>query len=231
MFEISHRFDMPVSEGAEAFWGLDGDVRNRMGLSYSVSDRLRLGVLRSNFQDNIELNAKFVPISGGPDALPLKVGVMGGVAWNTNISPTEGSTENEMQAYAQLILNALVGDRVALGVVPSYLHNRRIRDFDEDGTLSIGLNSQVFLTSSMSFLAEWIIVEEALDAQTTTAVGATNHDVGSFGLEFTTRGHVFKLMLTNQSRMNPTQILAGAPYAFEPDEWRPGFNITRILPF
>ncbi len=231
MFEISHRFDLPVSDGAEGLWGLDGGVRNRISLSYSISDQLALGLVRSNFQDNVELNAKFVPISGGPAGMPLRVGAMAGVAWNTQLSIVEGNEDNEMQAYGQLIVNALIGNRVALGVVPSYLYNRRVRDFDENNALALGLNGQLSLSPAMAFIAEWIFVEEGLDIITSTATAALNHDVGSFGLEFTTRGHVFKLVLTNQVRMNQTQVLAGAPYAFEADEWRPGFNITRVLPF
>jgi hypothetical protein len=31
--------------------------------------------------------------------------------------------------------------------------------------------------------------------------------------------------------MNPTQFLGGSNVSFEPDEWRFGFNITRLLPF
>jgi hypothetical protein len=31
--------------------------------------------------------------------------------------------------------------------------------------------------------------------------------------------------------MNPTQVLGGTPVDFEPDEWRFGFNLTRLLPF
>ena len=56
-------------------------------------------------------------------------------------------------------------------------------------------------------------------------------DVGTFGVELETRGHFFKIVLTNQNRLNPTQFLSGTEFDFKPDEWRLGFNITRILPF
>jgi hypothetical protein len=31
--------------------------------------------------------------------------------------------------------------------------------------------------------------------------------------------------------MNATQVFPGAAVEFEPEEWRFGFNITRLLPF
>lgn len=221
LFEISHRFDRAVSEGVDAFWGLDGPVLNRLGLTYAPSGSVMLGVLRSNFQDNVELNAKLGLFQGGV-ALPTEVAVMAGVAWNTEPTLIQGATDNESQFYAQLILNAMVGGRLAVGVVPTYLRNPRIRDFESVNAFSLGLNGQLYMSDAVSFLAEWIVSEERTGLE---------NDAGTFGIELETRGHHFKLLITNQARMNPTQYLAGTPTNFEPDEWRFGFNITRLLPF
>ena len=57
------------------------------------------------------------------------------------------------------------------------------------------------------------------------------HDSGTFGVEFQTRGHFFKIVATNQQLLNPTQILGGSRASFALDELRLGFNITRLLPF
>ena len=72
-------------------------------------------------------------------------------------------------------------------------------------------------------MGEWILSEARGDDLT--------HDGGTFGIELRTRGHFFKIVVTNQSRMNPTQFLGGTNKAFRPDEWRFGFNLTRLLPF
>jgi hypothetical protein len=99
LFEISHRFDRPFSAGVDALWGLDGPVYNRLGLTYSVIDRLAFGVLRTNVQDNVELNAKAGIWSGGGGRMSLEVAAMGGVAWNTQVTEIEGAEDNEMQLY------------------------------------------------------------------------------------------------------------------------------------
>ena len=87
LFEISHRFDTPISRGADALWGLDGPVFNRLGLTYAPHDQLMLTVLRTNRDDNVELNAKFRALEAGPDAMPLEVAALGGIAWNTEVFP------------------------------------------------------------------------------------------------------------------------------------------------
>ncbi len=124
LFEISHRFFPPVSDGASALWGLDGPARDRLGLSYSLTDRATVGILRSNYEDNVELNGKLSVLRGGLDGPPLEVTAMAGVAWNTQSpSMVQGAEDNEVQAYGQIVLNAGLGDRLALGVVPTYLRN------------------------------------------------------------------------------------------------------------
>ena len=223
LFEISHRFDTPVSDGASALWGLDGPAYNRLGLSYSASDRLAIGVLRTNVQDNLELNAKVGLWSGGEGgSLPVEIAIMGGVAWNTQVFEVDGAEDNEMQAYGQLILNTLLGERVAVGLVPTYLYNPRILDLDEESALALGLVGQLYATSSMSLFVEWLVSEERADQE---------NDPATFGVELETRGHFFKLIFTNQARLNPTQYLGGTSTDFEPEEWRFGFNIQRLLPF
>jgi hypothetical protein len=221
LFEISHRFDAPFSNGSSDLWGLDGPAYNRLGLSYVVHERAQLGILRSNIEDNVELNAK-VGVWSASGGVPLELAVMGGVAFNTQVFEIEGAEDNEVQLYAQLILNALLGERFAVGVVPTLLHNQRLRDVDAHQAVAVGVHGQLYVSPSMSVLAEWLLAP---------ARAGLESDPATFGLEFETRGHFFKLLVTNQARLNPTQFLAGTPTSFEPDEWRFGFNITRLLPF
>ena len=216
-FEISHRFAPPVSEGADALWGFDGPVINRIALRYAASDDVMLGVQRSNRSDNLEFDAKARVFSAG-GALPLAVALMGGVALNTQLPDAPGIEGNEPQWYGQLVVNTRLGGAFALGVVPTILGNPDIDTEDKGTTVSIGLNGQYYLTRRVSLLGEWIVSEEH-PAQT--------YDSGTFGVEMRVGGHFFKIVLTNQQLMNPTQNLAGAAVKFEPDEWRVGFNIPR----
>jgi hypothetical protein len=222
LFEVSHRSVTPFSNGAEDLWGLDGPMVNRLGLAYSAHDRVVLGILRSNVLDNTELNVKAGLWSGGSATLPIKIAAMGGVSWNTDVNVTPTVEDNEMQAYGQLIVNTLIGERFAIGAVPTFLSNPRLQDADADNAFFVGVNGQVYLTPSMSVLVEWVAGEGIAEAP---------YDPITFGFEFNTGGHVFKLLSTNQSRMNPAQIVAGAAAEFEPDAWLFGFNITRLLPF
>ena len=220
LFEISHRFFPPVSEGLEALWGLDGPVANRLGLAYAVADRAMVGIVRTNVDDNIELNAKGRLFEGGSESVPIMIGLMGGLAWNMSASGGSGADDNESQAYAQVMVNALIGGRLGVGLAPTFLKNPRIQDTKSETTFVLGIHGQAYLSEQVSLLGEWIISEHRTDLE---------HDSGTLGVELETGGHFFKIVLTNQYRMNPTQVLGGTPYQFSPKHWRLGFNVTRLL--
>lgn len=224
LFEISHRFGTPVSRGGDALWGLDGPAFIRLGLTYSATDRLAFGVQRTNFRDNLEVNSTANLFEGNVGVVPVEVAVKGGAAWNMEVFevPAHGGEDNEFQWYGQLILNAMLGGRLAVGVVPTYIRNPHILDFETEDGFALGLAGQLYLNNTISVLGEWTISEEGPDQE---------FDAGTVGVELETRGHFFKIVLTNQTQINPTQFLGGAPVDFEPDEWRLGFNITRLLPF
>lgn len=220
LFEISHRFTPAISDGSEAFWGLDGPVINRLGLAYAVTDAALLGVRRSNLADNVELWGSARLIEGGSEGLPFAFGVTGAIAWNT--SPPQSVPDNETQAYLQGVLDVGLGEIVSVGIVPTYLRNPRIRDVEPDDAFVLGLHGRVLATENLGLIAEWIVSEER---------SGRAFDSGALGVEIRTRGHFFKLLLTNQTRMNPSQLLGGSAVEFTPDEWRIGFNITRRIAF
>ncbi len=256
VFEISHRFGY-LSGGASDLWGLDGFVLNRLGLAYAPHDLLTVGILRSNSSDNTEFNARLTGLAFDAPTGPVEFAAQAGVAWNLQVEEdghvghehvilrgdkagsaarstdsaarSTGSaarstgTAKPAQAYAQVIANAMVGGRLALGVVPTLLWNPRIEDDHPVSTVSVGVNGQLYLDRMWSLFGEWIISQPREDQK---------YDSGSFGVEIRTRGHFFKLLVTNQHQMNPTQTLAGAAEDFlDPGSWRFGFNIQRRLRF
>lgn len=216
-FEISHRFSPPVSEGVDALWGFDGPVNNRIALRYAASDRVLLGLQRTDVADNLEFNAK-VRLGHGGGSTPFIVALQGGLAVNTQLPEVAGIDGVEPQYYAQLLLNAKLGSVLAVGVVPTLLGNPDIDATDKGTALAVGLHGQYWVSRRVSLLAEWVVSESHPGQE---------FDTGTIGVESRVGGHFFKLVLTNQVFLNPTQLLAGAARQFKPDEWRVGFNITR----
>ena len=213
LFEISHRFVPAVSTGSETLWGFGGPVLLRLGLAWAPTDDVMLRVIRSNLNDNLDFGIKARLFELGNSVL---IGANAGMARNSDDGPATKTT----QYHAQLMVNAALGDRFAIGIVPGLVSNPWIFS-DTDGTSAVlGVNAQYWTSERMSLIGEWTFSPEA---------GDLIYDTGSFGIEAETGGHFFKIVVTNSFRLNPAQALAGAEEKFDVDNLRFGFNITRVL--
>ena len=221
-FEIAHRFQPPLSDGADAFWGLDGPANMRLGLGYAPLDRLLVTLARSSFMDNWDLQVKLRAWEHDEFPLPIRVALQGGAGWSSDVPERDSGDPGNFQYYAQLILNTGVADRLAIGVVPSYVYNVLLDRIDPVHDLFWGVYGQLYLTNYLSVLGEWNSGENGAELQ---------NQAGTFGVELETGGHFFKIFLTNSVRLNPTQFLVGTDFPFDGDELRLGFSITRLLRF
>jgi len=221
-FEISHRFLPSIKNGAKDFYGLDGPVNMRIALGYAITNDLVLTLARSNVDDNVDLKGKYRLLQFKDTFLPLLVGIQIGIARNTQLSKQVVSGSRTYQYFGQIIFNTMIGKKLGIGLVPSYLYNSNIYRSDIQSSLTLGVNLQYYISNLLSVLAEF----------NPTVNGYRNRfDSFAMGFELETGGHFFKIILTNNAKLNPTQFLSGADKRFDDGEWRIGFNITRLLKF
>lgn len=220
---IAHRFGTPVSGGIANFFGLDGPANIRLSLAYAPSDHLLVTLGRSNWRDNVDLSLKWRALSIRSRTLPLAVAVAAGGAWNTEMPLRRAADKRNLQFFAQLIVNTMVGQHVALGVVPSYLRNPAPEANVAADALTLGAYTDIYLSPMWALVGEWNM------SAPQPGFPDYDHDALAFGVQLETGGHFFKLLVTNNPAPNESQYLAGAPYSTAPREWRLGFNITRLL--
>ena len=81
-FEISHRFNTPISAGWGELYGFDGSVSMRLALGYAITDHLLFTLGRSNIDGNIDYRFKYKAFQIRNDVLPTLVSVRIGGAYN-----------------------------------------------------------------------------------------------------------------------------------------------------
>jgi len=221
-FEISHRFLPPIKNGTKDFYGFDGPVNMRIALGYAVTNDLVVTLGRSNVEDNLELKGKYRALQLKETFLPLLVGVQIGIARNTQTFGQTANAGRTYQYFGQLIFNTMIYKTFGIGIVPSYLYNSNIYVNEVQNSFTLGMNFQYYVSKMVSVLAEF----------NPTVNGYVNRfDSAAFGVELETGGHFFKIILTNNAKLNSTQFLSGADKTIGGGEWRLGFNITRLLKF
>jgi hypothetical protein len=229
-FEISHRFQPPVTEGYEALYGFDGPVKMRLAVGYAVFDNCMVMLGRTNIDDNTDLELKYRILHPEKGSIPIMAAIQIGAAWNITetfrlnqqgdmIVRPKGH-KRHFQYFSRLIVDFMPFSKLAIGLVPSYLYNSDINAKDIDDTFLLGTHCQLFLHRRWSLIGEWSFI---------LSNKSNWHNPVGIGVELETGAHIFELFVTNQLRMNSTQYIAGADYPFDDDNLRIGFFINRIL--
>ncbi len=219
-FEVSHRFTRPVTTGYETFWGFDGPATIRLALGYAVTDNFMVHVGRSNVTDNLELQFKHKLWERNSDVLPLMFSIRGAVVYNGEVFTPLKINSMRYQAYGQAILNTQLGESLALGLVPSYLYNADIFANETQYSFTLGSAAQYYFSTRMSLLAEW--------NPTVSGLRQTYNSI-TLGLEIETGGHFFKIVLSNNDKVNTSQYLVGADKDVTQGDVGFGFMITRTF--
>ncbi len=224
-YEISHRF-LPSLGTEGAYFGIDGPAHMRMALAYGITNRLLVNLGRSNFNDQVDLRFKYKVFQMRNKTVPFLAALRAGTAWTTRVTGREKTDSRNFQYYGQLILNTLLYEKVGIGLIPSYLYNSHIYCKDNQYSFTLGSYLQYYVAASWSLY---------LEMNNTVSGYRHSNDAIALGVELETGGHFFKIFITNSSALNPAQFLAGADLKYLNgsfgDNWRLGFNITRILKF
>ena len=232
-YEISHRFFPAIDEGYDANFGFDGPANIRMALSYGISDRTMITLGRSSLLDNLDLQLKYRLFDWHNDALPSSFALRVGWAWNTEIPAIvdRGRLDaDNFQYYAQLVYNTLLLDgKLGVGLVPSYLYNSAIFSVDKQYTFTLGSYFQYYINDTWGLLLEYSPAIAGYQGIIAPGEAGRSHDSLGMGLSIGTGGHFFYIFATNNTRLNPSQYLVGAPDSASPDNWKVAFGITRHL--
>ncbi|MFW6276115.1 MAG: DUF5777 family beta-barrel protein [Bacteroidota bacterium] len=221
-FFVGHRFQVPVSAGAEDLFGIDGGVIMRLALGYAVTDKLMVTLGRSNREGNWDLRAKYRALSFRNETAPLQISFMGAAAYSQKpiVEPEENI--NRLQAYGFVIANTLIDKKLGLGITPGYLYNAYppCACDDKQYSFTMGAYAQYFIDDMWSVIVE---------ANPTVSGWRQYHDSYTFGTELEAGGHFFKFFLGNNVNTNMVHFLSGAPVPLSFDNLHLGFQITRTL--
>jgi hypothetical protein len=236
LFLISHRFNPPIGQGYDAFFGLDGSGIIYLSLGYALTDEWLVALGRSNSADVVELQMRYqVAQQGSARGSPVGLAAQGAVNWVTE-TPPDGASRWRSEAFkftGQVSLTRDFSDRLGLALVPGVTVNPAERVDGEAALLTLGLGARWTFYQNLALVAEWVPIVSGY-TRTRTFGNDIRFDTWGGGLEITTGGHVFQIILTNSVGLTSDQYLRGGDLdirdALEGD-LRLGFNIFRILNF
>lgn len=225
-FLIHHRFGL-INSGAYEFFGLD-NATIRIGLNYSITDRLTIGVGRSSFNKVYDgyLKYKLLRQSSGSRGMPLTATLFVSSTIQTLRSSNpaiEIPFERKLAYTFQALLARKFTESLSLQLMPSWVHRNYVSNpADVNNLFALGIGGRLKFSQRMAVTAEYYYRLNGTDVN-----GLYNSL--SVGIDIETGGHVFQLMFTNSRQMIEKGFIGETDGTWEKGDIHFGFNISRVF--
>jgi hypothetical protein len=225
-FTIMHRFGR-INSGAYDFFGLD-NANIRLGLDYSITNNLTVGIGRSSFNKVYDGFVKYRVLrqSSGKVKFPVTVTLNGGVSIETLRSPDPEVSipfDQKLSYLAQVLIARKFGEAISIQLMPTLIH-RNFVDLpgEKNTTLALGAGGRVKISKRIALTAEYYPMLTGNDVDNI-------YNSLSIGFDIETGGHVFQLMFTNSRQMVEKGFITETDGEWGNGDIHFGFNISRVF--
>lgn len=224
-FRILHRFGA-INGGPYELFGLD-QANMRMSFDYGITDRLQVGIGRSNIGKEYDglVKYKILRQSSGARQMPVSVSWVSGALINSQRWPDpnrENLFSSRLSYYHQLLIARKFNESFSLQLSPTLVHRNLVpnREIPND-VFAIGMGGRVKLSNRIATTFDYFYV---LPGQ------LPNHRNSlSVGFDIETGGHVFQLHFTNSRGLNERQFITGQNGSWLDGDIHFGFNLSRVF--
>jgi hypothetical protein len=231
-FFIGHRFLQDIKDaGLGGLFGFDSSAIVAYGVRAGLTNRVGVGVMRSNLSKVISLTST-LQVSRQSNEVPLTVQVRGGVDGKENFGLCDTqenfACQRDYSPFLQATVVRTFKDRLSVLASPIFAFNTRnektfvppafLFGNEHNHTISLGLGVGIRFMPSVSLVGEYIPRLDGFRGEFKDRPGV------SIGLQKSTFRHTFELVVSRQEPITPARV------AFQgTDTFRIGFNIYRRL--
>ena len=215
---ISHRFGR-INSGGYNLFGLD-DSNVRLGLEYSLSDRITLGFGRNSLNKVYDGFIKARILEQRTIGMPLSATWVSDVSVYTLKRPDLPMTFQRRLRYVhQVLLARKFSPLFSLQLMPTLVHRNLVSSETEPNNLAaLGIGSRLALSRRVSLTGEYYY---------RFGKDLPGHNSLGIGVDIETGGHVFQLHFTNSNEMTPSGFIPSTQGNFFDGDIHFGFNVVR----
>jgi hypothetical protein len=228
---FQHRFGT-ISGGENDLLGIYGAANIRIGVAYTLHERVQIGFgteKNRKLQDfNLKLGLLQQTRSG---RIPVNVSYYGNVAIDARKKENFALDQHRYSYFHSLIISRRFSPNLSLQVVPSLSHFNAVPEGAQNDVFGLAFGGRYKVTPNTAITMEYSMPMTDWDE---SFEGVTNPTPGfSLGMEFVTSSHAFQVYLSSLKGITPQ-----ANYFFNDNQFFDGFDsillgftITRIYNF
>jgi hypothetical protein len=242
-FVLQHRFG--YIDGAKDFFGIWGSANIRVGLNYSILDKLTVGIGTTKMKRLQDLQIKYKVIEQTrSNSIPVTVvlhEVVGVDArdkstWDQNAGSAGYQFSNRMSYFTELMVSRRFDDHLSLQVGGAFTHYNCVDSVYDHDRISLSFAGRYKFSPQGSFIVAGDfplditgIKDFKKDADANTIIYDKPNI--SVGVEISTSTHAFQIYLASAQGILPQEDIMWNNHDFFKKGFMIGFNLTRLWNF
>ncbi|NOR28586.1 MAG: hypothetical protein GQ540_08685 [Lutibacter sp.] len=222
--QMAHRFGL-VNGGTNDLAGFWAPSNIRIGLSYSIHERLTIGYGTTKFDRLQDFNWKVALLrQTRSNKMPVSVSYYGNFTVNARTKENFDNLQDRYSNFNQLIIARRFNSKLSLQVAPSISHYNIVENTMRNDMVAIAFGGRYKISPQTSVILDY--------TQPITEFLQDNPHPGvSIGVEFSTSAHAFQLFATNYNGLVAQKNIMFNTNDFFKGDYMIGFNITRVYNF
>jgi hypothetical protein len=230
---IEHRFDK--IENISNLFGIYGSSNIRLGVNYSITDKLSVGFGTTKFRKLQDFRIKYNALEQTRDnKIPVAVTVYGNMGIDARAESYFGQDykfTNRLSYFTEVIVARKFTDWLSIQVSGSFAHINKVDSVMEHDKFGISFSGRAQVTDQSSIIFNYGI---PLQIQAIAEHSSfTNPPKDNFGIgwEVATMTHVFQVFVSSSTDLSPQYIMMENQNEWLNGDLFFGFTITRMWNF
>lgn len=232
-FVIEHRFDK--IEDISNIFGIYGSSNIRLGVNYSITNKLSVGFGTTKFRKLQDFRIKYKILEQTrDDKIPVAVttyGNMGIDGRNESYFGQNYSFTNRLSYFGELIVARKFTDWLTLQVAGNFSHINRVDSLMEHDKIGISFSGRARISPQSSIVFNYGIPLDIKGIQEHTSLTNPPTDNFGFGWEIATSTHCFQIFVASSTDLSPQYTMMENQHDWLDGDLFFGFTITRLWSF
>lgn len=201
-FRVSHLFGR-ISDGIQELFGLDQMYNLDLSLEYGISDRIQVGLARSNdFNKTVQMSGKAAILrQSSHSSPPLSLTYFGSFNIQSRNYNDDRPFVDRLQYVNQLLIARKFTKQFSAQISPTIVYLNRVYTDEYPHTIFSSVFAvSIGITPSININVEYVYILPTFSKDL--------YDIGknplTIGFDFETGGHVFQVFITNGTRLQPS---------------------------
>lgn len=227
--QMGHRFGL-VNGGTNDLIGFWAPSNIRIGLTYSVHERVTLGFGTTKFDRLQDFNWKVAILrQTRSNKIPVNVSYFGNFTIDARAKENFRNLEDRYSNFHQLIISRRFNSDLSLQVSPSISHYNVVTEPMRNDVFAISAGGRYKLSPQTSILIEY--THPFIHHLNGASYDSDPEPGFGLGVEFRTSSHAFQLFISSYQGIVPQRNVMFSQNDFFSGDFLIGFNITRLYNF